>query len=129
MLGWHQSDTEVTSCHFSKLCVTCRRFQRDLQGAVEFIQAPGPLKEAVKKLYRTHCKHTLDTASIDEEVLSEYDRQREFLEKNVDTLKHKLHAEVHKHKAENSKAMLVSCFRQSEEFTSIIGNISIRSRN
>jgi hypothetical protein len=86
-----------------------RRFQRDLQGAVDFIQAPGPLKEAVKKLYRTHCKETLDTASIDEEVLSEYDRQREFLEKNVDTLKHKLHAEVHKHKAANSKAMLVSC--------------------
>ena len=88
-----------------------RRFQRDLQGAVEFIQAPGPLKEAVKKLYRSHCKETLDTASIDEQVLSEYDRQREFLEKNVDTLKHKLHAEVLKHKAANSKAMLVSCFQ------------------
>ncbi len=92
-------------------CVISRRFQRDLQGAVDFIQAPGPLKEAVKKLYRTHCKETLDTASIDEEVLSEYDRQREFLEKNVDTLKHKLHAEMHKHKAANSTAMLVSCFK------------------
>lgn len=108
------------------LCVTCRRFQRDLQGAVEFIQAPGPLKEAVKKLYRTHCKETLDTASIDEEVLSEYDRQREFLEKNVDTLKHKLHAEVQRHKAENSKAMLVSCFRQSEKVASVLGKMSTR---
>ena len=84
-----------------------RRFQRDLQGAVQYIQAPGPLKEAVKRLYRTHCTQTLDTTSIEQEVLSEYDRQREFLEKTVDTLKHKLHQEVKSHKAENSNAMLV----------------------
>ncbi|DBA68566.1 TPA: hypothetical protein ACH3X2_013579 [Trebouxia sp. C0005] len=102
-----------------------RRFQRDLQGAVEFIQAPGPLKEAVKKLYRTHCKATLDTASIEEQVLSEYDRQREFLEKNVDTLKHKLRAEVHKHKAENSKAMLenVALIREINDLRREIKNL------
>lgn len=84
-----------------------RRFQRDLQGAVEHIQAPGPLKEAVKKLYRVHCKQNLDTTSIEQEVLAEYDRQREFLEKTVDTLKHKLHAEELKHKDKSSSAMLV----------------------
>ncbi len=93
----------------------CRRFQRDLQGAVQHIQAPGPLKEAVKQLYRAHCTQTLDTASIEQEVLSEYDRQREFLEKTVDTLKHKLHQEVNQHKAENSKAMLVSTDSRIDE--------------
>ena len=51
-----------------------RRFQRDLQGAIQHIQAPNSLKEAVKQLYRAHCKETLDTASIEQEVLSEYDR-------------------------------------------------------
>ena len=85
-----------------------RRFQRDLQNAIQLIQAPGPLKEAVKKLYRAHCGKTLDTASIEQEVLSEYDRQREFLEKSVDSLKHKLQQQTGQQKAENSKAMLVS---------------------
>ena len=92
----------------SKPCLICfRRFQRDLQSAVQFIQAPGPLKEAVKQLYRAHCKQSLDTSSIEQEVLSEYDRQREFLEKTVDTLKHKLRQEVATHQSERGRDMLV----------------------
>ena len=43
-----------------------------------------------------------------QEVLSEYDRQRDFLEKSVDTLKHKLHQEVCTHKVERGRDMLVS---------------------
>lgn len=35
-------------------------------------------------------------------------RQREFLEKTVDTLKHKLSQEVQQHKSENSRAMQVT---------------------
>ena len=62
----------------------------------------------MKQLYRAHCKQTLDTSSIEQEVLSEYDRQREFLEKTVDTLKHKLHQEVNTHKAERGRDMLVT---------------------
>ena len=41
---------------------------------MQHIQAPNALKEAVKQLYRAHCKESLDTASIEQEVLSEYDR-------------------------------------------------------
>ena len=87
-----------------------RRFQRDLQSAVQYIQAPGPLKEAVKQLYTAHCKQTVDTSSIEQEVLSEYDRQREFLEKSWDTLEHKLKREVSTHKSERGRDMLVSPF-------------------
>lgn len=74
---------------------------------MQYIQAPGPLKEAVKHLYTAHCKQTLDISSIEQEVLSEYDRQREFLEKSVDTLKHKLKREVSTHKSERGRDMLV----------------------
>ena len=105
------------------LCTDHRRFQRDLQNAIQFIQAPGPLKEAVKKLYRAHCGKSLDTASIEQEVLLEYDRQREFLEKSVDSLKHKLQQETSQHKAENSKAMLVRTLSQTAG-TECIPNLS-----
>ena len=52
----------------------CRRFQHDLEDAIQHIQDPHALKEAMKKLYQRHCSGTLKHSGLEEEVQSEYTR-------------------------------------------------------
>jgi hypothetical protein len=61
-------------------------------------QEPKALKEAVKRLYQSHCSDDLTPTEVDADIQKEYNRQREYLEKSVESLKRKLHKDMESHR-------------------------------
>ena len=67
------------------------RIRTDLSELANIIQDPKSLKESVKKLYQKHVKEKVrDTQEMEEDLQKEYNRQRDYLEKTVESLKRKL---------------------------------------
>lgn len=54
------------------------------------MQDPKALKEAVKVLYQKHVTEAIKPAELDADILQEYGRQREYLEKTVGAPLHPL---------------------------------------
>jgi hypothetical protein len=54
------------------------------------LQDPKALKEAVKVLYQKHVTEAIKPAELDADILQEYGRQREYLEKTVGAPLHPL---------------------------------------
>jgi hypothetical protein len=52
----------------------------------------------VKKLYQSHCSDDLTPTEVDADIQKEYNRQREYLEKSVESLKRKLHKDMESHR-------------------------------
>ncbi len=85
-----------------------RRLQHDLTTVVSVIQEPKALKERVKSLYHKYCTESSlrgDEQSGDLE--REAARQREYLEKTVDSLKRKLAKDSELHRTDNLRVMQV----------------------
>ncbi|GLC59167.1 hypothetical protein PLESTB_001455600 [Pleodorina starrii] len=82
-----------------------RRFQHDLQEVVGFLQEPKVLKEKVKWLYQKHCGELKLGPEEDGDVEREAARQREYLEKTVDSLKRKLAKDSELHRTDNLRIM------------------------
>lgn len=82
-----------------------QRFHHDLHATTQAIQDPKHLKEAVKKLYQKHVTDHVDEAEIDEDIQKEYNRQREYLERSVESLKRKLHKDMELHRTDNMRIM------------------------
>ncbi|KAK9830297.1 hypothetical protein WJX72_010857 [[Myrmecia] bisecta] len=82
-----------------------KRFQHDLQEAVVHLQEPAKLKEAMKTLFQKHVNGTVRSSNMEEDVQNEYNRQREYLEKTVDSLKKKLAKDTEQHRSENMRIM------------------------
>jgi hypothetical protein len=59
----------------------------------------------VKKLYQKHVTDHVDKAEIDEDIQKEYNRQREYLERSVESLKRKLHKDMELHRTDNMRIM------------------------
>ena len=60
-----------------------RAFLSELSESVHNIQNPARLKEAIRSLYKKHCPNAIASEEIDNEIESEYNRQKEYLEKSV----------------------------------------------
>lgn len=64
-----------------------RVFKSDLHEAIQHVQDPKELKEAVKALYLRHANDHTPVARIEAELQAEYQRQRQHLERSVESLK------------------------------------------
>ena len=84
-----------------------RNLRTELHGCVQLIQDPKALKEAVKKIYQRHVNTTdaVSSRGIEPDIATEYTRQREYLEKSVESLKRKLNKNMELHRNDNSRMM------------------------
>ncbi|KNC50206.1 WD repeat domain 65 [Thecamonas trahens ATCC 50062] len=82
-----------------------KRFRTDLHETVQFIQDPKKLKERVKKLYQKHVTLHVEEARVDVDIQRENNRQREYLERSVASLKRKLNKDAQLHRADSARVM------------------------
>merc|ERR1719446_477454 len=72
---------------------------------MECIQEPKQLKEAVAGLYRKYVQSGVKKLDLDTAMQKEYNRQRDYLEKSVDSLKRKLQKDSESHRTDNMRIM------------------------
>jgi chromosome segregation ATPase len=82
-----------------------KRFKLDLSACMESIQEPKALKEEVANLYRKYVQNNLKKMDLDTDMQKEYNRQRDYLEKSVDSLKRKLEKDSQAHRTDNMRIM------------------------
>jgi cilia- and flagella-associated protein 57 len=63
------------------------------------------LSRKVKVLYQKYISNPVVTKPLDEGIQKEYQRQRDYLEKTVQSLKHKLDKDAQLHRADNLRIM------------------------
>jgi hypothetical protein len=84
---------------------TLKRYCNDLHAVIQYITEPKQLKEAVKALYQKHVLEPPAGAQVDQDMQKEYSRQRDYLEKTVDSLKRKLSKDMDLHKTDSMRIM------------------------
>merc|ERR1712185_81066 len=77
---------------------------------------PKQLKEAVALLYSKYVQTGVKKLELDTDSQKEYNRQRDYLEKSVDSLKRKLQKDSEVHRIDNMRIM--------QENVSLIGEIN-----
>merc|ERR1719265_818210 len=82
-----------------------KRFKLDLDDCIQYAPEPKHLKEAVAGLYRKYVQSTVRTLDLDTDAQKEYNRQRNYLEKSVDSLKRKLAKDSEVHRIDNMRIM------------------------
>eukprot|EP00736_Rhodelphis_marinus_P001057 Rmarinus@m.11291 len=82
-----------------------RRVQNDLYECAQHIQDPKSLKEHVKRLYQKYAAGHIVKTEIDTDIHKEYQRQREYLEKSVESLKRKLQKDSELHRTDTRSIM------------------------
>ena len=83
----------------------CRHIRADLHDAMQLIQEPHKLKEKIKELYKDYVDVHVQEVGVDVDIQKEYNRQREYLERSVASLKRQLTKESEKHRSDNTKIM------------------------
>jgi cilia- and flagella-associated protein 57 len=68
-------------------------------------QDPKELKDKIRALYQRHINSGASASPLDEGVQGEYQRQRAYLEKTVQSLKHKLEKDTQLHRTDNLRIM------------------------
>jgi WD40 repeat protein/phage terminase small subunit len=85
------------------------RFKTEVHDVVQAIQDPHALKDGAKQLYHKYCQRDADGDSVaveeDADVASEYARQRDYLEKTVNSLKRKGFKDTERHRVESMRIM------------------------
>jgi len=82
-----------------------KRIRGDIYKVAQLIQEPKELKEEVTKLYQNYVSEKINTQEMDFDILKEYDRQRAYLEKTVDSLQKKLIKAAETSKSDNKRIM------------------------
>merc|ERR1719321_1792627 len=82
-----------------------KRFKNDLHECVQFIQEPKQLRESVSNLFKKYVPHGIKKQELDSDIQREYNRQREYLEKSVESLKRKLAKDSEVHRQDNMRIM------------------------
>eukprot|EP00397_Hematodinium_sp_SG-2012_P002542 GEMP01002549.1.p1 GENE.GEMP01002549.1~~GEMP01002549.1.p1 ORF type:complete len:1215 (+),score=317.57 GEMP01002549.1:306-3950(+) len=82
-----------------------KTFKLDLHEAVQNLQDPKKLKESVAQLYRKLVQGTTAIKESDVDKSQEYNRQRDYLERSVDSLKRKLEKDSQVHRTDNMRIM------------------------
>ncbi|XP_053484612.1 cilia- and flagella-associated protein 57 isoform X3 [Ictalurus furcatus] len=88
------------------------RFKTDLHNCVGFIQEPKKLKESIREIYDRYIQQSdvVEIVGVDADVQREYSRQREHMERNMDSLKKRLAKDIKVHEAKNIKLMKENVF-------------------
>jgi len=82
-----------------------RGLKTELHETVQHIQDPKALKDSVKRMYQKHVTETVASRAIEPDIAAEYTRQREYLEKSVESLKRKLNKNMELHRSDNMRMM------------------------
>merc|ERR1711959_511151 len=82
-----------------------KRFKIDLHECMQFVNEPKQLKEGVALLYREYVQSGVKKLELDADTQKEYNRQRDYLEKSVDSLKRKLQKDSEVHRIDNMRIM------------------------
>jgi chromosome segregation ATPase len=77
----------------------------DLHNLVQLIQSPKELRSGTKALYETHVTERIQAEEVDPSVSKEYNRQKQYLERSVDVLKHKLSKDMKARRNDNMRVM------------------------
>jgi len=86
-----------------------KQIKTDIHNCVGYIQDPKMLKNQIKVVYQKHVHDDVtESANVDQDIQKEYSRQRDHLEKTVNSLKHKLAKDTEIHKIDNIRIMQVS---------------------
>lgn len=79
-----------------------KRFKNDLHECVEFIQEPKKLRDSVNSLYKKYVPNGIKKQELDADIQREYSRQKDYLEKSVESLKRKLLKDSDVHRLDNN---------------------------
>lgn len=90
----------VTDCQ-----TIIKRFKNDLHECVQYIQEPKQLKESVTNLYKKYVPNGIKKQELDSDIQREYNRQRDYLEKSVESLKKKLAKDSEVHRQDNMRVL------------------------
>jgi cilia- and flagella-associated protein 57 len=71
----------------------------------ERVQDPKELKDKIKLMYEHHVTTPVQASEVDDGVQLEYQRQRDYLEKTVKSLKNKLEKDYQLHRTDNLRIM------------------------
>lgn len=82
-----------------------KRFKLALSDCMDCINEPKALKDSVANLYRKYVQSTAKKMDLDTDQQKEYNRQREYLEKSVESLKSKLEKDSQAHRIDNMRRM------------------------
>merc|ERR1712054_450063 len=82
-----------------------KRFKNDLHECVQFIQEPKQLKDSVTNLFKKYVPHGIKKQELDSDIQREYNRQRDYLEKSVESLKRKLLKDSEVHRQDNMRIL------------------------
>eukprot|EP00930_Biecheleria_cincta_P085307 TRINITY_DN746_c0_g1_i2.p1 TRINITY_DN746_c0_g1~~TRINITY_DN746_c0_g1_i2.p1 ORF type:complete len:1283 (-),score=294.40 TRINITY_DN746_c0_g1_i2:68-3874(-) len=101
------------------------RFKQDISDCMETISEPKALKESVTALYRKYVQGGAKRQDFDTDMQKEYNRQRDYLEKSVDSLKRKLEKDSQAHRIDNMRIMQenVSLIREINDLRREINNL------
>merc|ERR1712151_1361657 len=82
-----------------------KRFKNDLHECVQFIQEPKQLRDSVTGLYKKYVPNGIKKQELDSDIQREYNRQRDYLEKSVESLKRKLLKDSDVHRSDNTRIL------------------------
>lgn len=82
-----------------------KRLKNDLYECVQHIQDPKKLKSSITLLYQKYITNEVSKADVDLDILKEQNRQRDYLEKSVESLKRRLAKDSEVHRQDNIKIM------------------------
>merc|ERR1711998_524131 len=82
-----------------------KRFKNDLHECVQFIQEPKQLRDSVTALYKKYVPNGIKKQELDSDIQREYNRQRDYLEKSVESLKRKLLKDSDVHRQDNTRIL------------------------
>eukprot|EP00824_Muranothrix_gubernata_P021577 TRINITY_DN4716_c0_g2_i2.p1 TRINITY_DN4716_c0_g2~~TRINITY_DN4716_c0_g2_i2.p1 ORF type:complete len:182 (+),score=32.48 TRINITY_DN4716_c0_g2_i2:335-880(+) len=83
-----------------------RRIRHDIREASQHIQEPKTLKASVAALFSRYGTDRLGVSGgLEADIQQEYERQREYLEKSVDSLKRRLTKDMELYRSENMRIM------------------------
>ena len=82
-----------------------KRFHHDLHETVQHVQEPKALKESVKQLYQKYVTEQVEPLELEQDIQTEYNRQREYLEKTVEGMKRKIHKDAEGHRGDFMRVM------------------------
>merc|ERR1712087_885465 len=69
------------------------------------LQEPKQLKESVLALHKKYMPNGIKKQELDSDIQREYNRQRDYLEKSVESFKRKLIKDSHVHRSDNTRIL------------------------
>merc|ERR1719281_1809273 len=100
-----------------------KRFKNDLHECVQYIQEPKLLHEKVTDLHKKYVPNGVKRQELDQDIQKEYQRQKEYLEKSVESLKRKLQKDSEVHRQDNMRVMQVSASSPQDPPLQVLGTL------